>query len=82
MKDMMKKVWDEYGWLLVVTTTVILVQTVVGVVLWDRLPDTIVTHFDVNGEPNGYSSKTFTVFGMPLLLLALQAVCLPPSSCV
>ena len=76
MKDMMKKVWDEYGWLLVVTSAVILLQTVVGVVLWDRLPDTIVTHFDVNGEPNGYSSKTFTVFGMPLLMLALQAACL------
>ena len=76
MMDRIKKIWAEYGWLLVLTAVVILLQTAVGVVLWDRLPDTLVTHFDVNGEPNGYSSKAFTVFGMPLLLLALQGVCL------
>lgn len=76
MKDAIRKIGDEYGVLLLLTAAVILLQTVVGVLLWDRLPETIVTHFDVNGEPNGYSSKTFTVFGMPLLLLALQGVCL------
>lgn len=76
MKDAIRKIWDEYGVLLLLTAAVILLQTVVGVLLWDRLPETIVTHFDVNGEPNGYSSKEFTVFGMPLLLLALQGVCL------
>ena len=76
MKDKIIRIWEEYGWLLVITTAIVLLQTVVGVMLWDRLPDTLVTHFDVSGEPNGYSSKEFTVFGMPLLLLAVQGICL------
>lgn len=76
MKDTLKKIWNEYGWLLVLTSAVILLQTVVGVMLWDRLPEQIATHFNVNNEPDGYSSKVFTVFGMPLLLLALQGACL------
>ncbi|MBQ2991181.1 MAG: SdpI family protein [Clostridia bacterium] len=76
MKDQLKKVWSEYGVLLVITSVVILLQTVVGVIIWDRLPETIATHFNVNNEPDGYSSRTFTVFGMPLMLLALHWICL------
>lgn len=66
--------------LLIVTSCIILMQTVVGAALWNRLPDQIATHFGMNGEPDGYSSKAFTVFGMPLVLLALHWVCIV-SSC-
>lgn len=62
--------------LLVITSCIILLQTVVGVALWDRLPEQIATHFDLHNQPNGWSSKAFTVFGMPLVLLALHWVCL------
>ena len=62
--------------LLIITSCIILLQTVVGAALWDRLPERIATHFGMNGEPNGWSSKTFTVFGMPLVLLALHWVCI------
>lgn len=62
--------------LLMITSCVILLQTLVGVALWDRLPDPIATHFDFHNEPNGWSSKAFTVFGIPLVLLALHWVCL------
>ena len=62
--------------LLIMTSCIILLQTVVGMALWDRLPDPIATHFDFQNQPNGYSSKAFTVFGMPLILLALHWVCI------
>ena len=62
--------------LLVLSSCVILLQTVVGVALWDQLPEQIATHFDFHNQPNGWSSKAFTVFGMPLILLALHWVCL------
>ena len=37
------------------------------------MPDTVPTHWDINGEINGYSGKGTTVFlaALPLLLLAL-----------
>ena len=46
-----------------------------GLLLWNQLPDTIATHFDLNGVPNGWSSKPFTVFGLPLFLVALHLLC-------
>ena len=76
MKENMKKMWREHKLMLVITSCVILLQTVVGVILWDRLPEQIATHFGLNGQPDGYSGRTFTVFGMPLVLLALHWVCL------
>ena len=66
--------------LLVITSAIILLQTVAGVALWNRLPDPIPTHFGMNGEPDGWSSKAFTVFGMPLILLALHWITLLVSS--
>lgn len=76
MKKNLKQLWQEHKMLLVITSTIILLQTVVGAALWNQLPDQIATHFGMNGEPDGWSSKAFTVFGMPLILLALHWICL------
>lgn len=76
MKKNLKALWQDHKMLLVITSAIILLQTVVGVALWAQLPDQIATHFGMNGEPDGWSSKAFTVFGVPLLLLALHWICL------
>lgn len=76
MKGNIKKMWREHRLLLLMTSGVILLQTVVGMILWDRLPEQMATHFGLNGQPDGYSSRAFTVFGMPLILLALHWICL------
>ena len=72
----MKKMWQEHKLLLLITSCIILLQTAAGVILWDRLPEQIATHFGFDGQPDGYSSRAFTVFGMPLILLVLHWVCL------
>lgn len=47
-----------------------------GVSVYSRLPDRIATNFGVNGQPQQYDSKTFVVFGIPLIMTALQlALC-------
>lgn len=76
MKKNLSDLWREHKMLLVITSAIILLQTVVGVVLWDRLPDPIATHFDFHNQPDGWTSKAFTVFGMPLVLLALHWISL------
>ena len=76
MKEQIKKMWREHGMLLGITSAVILMQMLVGVLLWNRLPETIATHFDFHNEPNGWSSRPFAVFGMPLLLLGLHWMCI------
>lgn len=75
MKENLRKIWREHKMLLALSCAVILMQTVVGVLLWDRLPDTIARHFNFNNEPDGYSSKAFVVFGMPLVLVGLHLMC-------
>jgi len=76
MKKSLSDLWRDHKLLLVMSSGVILLQTVVGVILWHRLPEQIATHFGLNGQPDGYSSRAFTVFGMPLILLALHWICL------
>ncbi len=36
---------------------------------YSRLPETMPTHWDIQGNPNGYSSRFFAAFGLPAILL-------------
>lgn len=38
---------------------------------WNKLPDQIATHFDLEGNPNDYSSKAFGVLFMPALNIGM-----------
>ncbi|MBQ7824764.1 MAG: SdpI family protein [Clostridia bacterium] len=76
MKKNLSDLWREHKMLLVITSVIILMQTVVGIALWDQLPEQIATHFNFRNEPDGWTSKAFTVFGMPLVLLALHWISL------
>ena len=53
-----------------------LLPILLGISLWGVLPEKVPTHFNMNNEPDGYSSKIFAVFGLPCLLAALDALCL------
>lgn len=60
---------------IIITSVLTLAPMIVGIILWDKLPMEIPTHFNTNNEPDGYSSKAFAVFGIPLLMLAMQLMC-------
>ena len=61
--------------LLLLTSVITLLPVFIGLFLWNQLPDSVATHFGLNNQPDGYSSKTFAVFGLPLILLAVHLVC-------
>lgn len=61
---------------LILTSIITLLPIVVGVILWDNLPDSIATHFGMDGTPNGWSSKAFTVYGIPVILCFFHLLCL------
>ena len=58
--------------LLILTSVLTLLPILVGILLWDQLPSKIPTHWNFNGEVDGWSSKAVAVFGLPLLMLAVQ----------
>ena len=62
----------EYKKIMIITSVVTLLPILVGVMLWDRLPEQIATHFGMDGAPNGWTSKGFTVFGIPVFLTVMQ----------
>lgn len=61
---------------LILTSVIILIPILVGLLLWDQLPDQMVTHWNVKGEPDGWSSKFFAVVGLPVFLLAVHWLCI------
>ncbi len=61
--------------LLLITSVVILLPILVGIALWNQLPQQIPSHWNAAGEIDGWCSKPFAVFGFPLILLAVQWLC-------
>lgn len=58
---------------LVMSFLLILAPILVGILLWDKLPAQIATHFTLHdSRPNGWSSKIMTIYGIPLMMTALQ----------
>ncbi len=57
---------------LVITSLICLLPIIVGALVYKRLPETIATHFDLNGNPDGWSSRAFAVFGLPAILLTVN----------
>lgn len=60
--------------LMALTSLIILLPMAAGILLWDRLPEVMATHWGTNGEADGWSSRPVAVFGLPLLLLAVHWV--------
>ena len=61
--------------ILIITSVMILVPMLAGIILWNQLPEQIPSHWNASGEVDGWSSKPFAVFGLPLILLAAQWLC-------
>ena len=57
---------------IVLTTVLCLLPMIAGVILYSRLPDSIATHFGVDGQPDGWSSKALAVFGLPAIIAGLN----------
>lgn len=62
-----KKYW-------LVTSAITLVPILLGLLLWNKLPDRLPTHFGVDGAADGWSGKGFAVFGLPLMMLFFHIV--------
>lgn len=60
---------------LIISSVIILLPVFLGLVFWNELPEQIVTHWDISGNPNGWSSKVVAVFVLPLILLAIHWLC-------
>jgi uncharacterized membrane protein len=60
---------------LIITCLVCLLPVLLGVALWDKLPETMAIHFNMYNEPDNFASKGFVVFGLPAMMAILQIIC-------
>lgn len=60
---------------LIISSVIILLPILAGLLLWDRLPDTVATHWGMDGNADGWGSKTLAVFVPPLIMLATHWLC-------
>ena len=61
---------------LIITSVVLLLPILAGLILWNQLPEQMPTHWNAAGEVDGWSGKAFAVFGLPLIMVAAQWLCM------
>ena len=64
----------KYKKTLIFTSIITLLPIIVGLLLWEQLPDRMATHFALDGTPNGWSNKETVVFGIPIILVLVQVL--------
>lgn len=60
--------------MILLTSLLVLIPMIVGLVLWNKLPEEIPVHFNAAGEPDNYESKAFAVFFLPLFIWVVHLV--------
>ena len=68
---MIKKNWKT----LIICSIIIILPIFIGLILWNQLPEQMPTHWNAAGEIDGWSSKAFAIFGLPLIMLGAQWLC-------
>ena len=56
---------------LILVLVMVLAATLAGVLLWNRLPDPMASHWNINDQVDGYTPKFWGVFMLPLVSLAM-----------
>ena len=59
----------------VITSIVCLLPILLGVLIWDKLPNVMAIHFNIYGVADNFAPKRFVVYGLPLLMVLLQGFC-------
>lgn len=57
---------------LILTSIITLLPILAGMILWNKLPNTMAIHFGLCNDANMFSSKIVGVIGLPLILLIIH----------
>ncbi len=60
---------------LIITCIVTLIPILIGIIFYNQLPEQIPVHFNINNQPDNYSTKEFALFGIPAILAVVQVIC-------
>lgn len=60
---------------LILTTIILLLPMVIGLIVWNKLPEQVPMHWNAVGEVDGWGSKSMLVFFLPLFTVVLHWCC-------
>ncbi len=61
---------------IIISSIIILIPILFGLIMWNDLPDIMTTHFGIDGKADGFGGKAFTVFVVPCIFLVAHFICL------
>ena len=61
---------------IILSCIVLLSPMIFGLIVWNNLPESMPIHWGIHGEVDRWSSKTFAVFVLPLIILAIHGICI------
>ena len=73
---MLKKNWLK----ILISSLITLSPIAFGLIVWDKLPEMMPTHWGIDGNADDMSSRTAAVFTLPLILLVLNFICIITSN--
>lgn len=59
----------------ILSSLAIFLPCIFGLIMWDKLPQTLATHWGANGEADGSMGRAVAVFGIPAVLFVFHWVC-------
>ncbi len=59
---------------LIFSVIVCLLPMILGIMLYNKLPEQMPIHFTINDVPDNYASKNFALFGIPIIMAGVQAI--------
>ena len=62
--------------MIIITGLLFLIPFIVSMLMWNRLPEQLPTHWNAAGEVDQYSSKAFALLALPLFLVAVHVICI------
>lgn len=68
--------WKQNKWKIIISSLITLLPMVFGIIFWNELPEQMTTHWGIDGAADGQSSAAFAVFGLPLILLVINWLCI------
>ena len=60
----------------ILTSFAIVLPALLGAFFWNALPEQVPTHFGIDGQADGYSSKLFALVAFPILFVIFQIIAL------
>lgn len=72
---MKRLVKNNFVWV-IATNIIIFIPLIVGLALWNKLPEKLPMHFNVIGDADNYSGKLFGILFGPIFCFALHWILL------